>query len=199
MVIVDIAMRFLVQFYDEWRDFRLPELSALMELCGLNAEGRVSFPSTGSSRAFAFVDLPSRDVVISICQRSVLVHRVIEIWAHSANSFADLSSMVESVWSSPLVDEKLRTQSWSLLIESFSRGISYDDKENYRKGLRGFTNGLRGPVKVVDPEVTITLLLDFSAEKGVCVETAAEDNMKVLVPVYFGQLIARGGMREALK
>jgi hypothetical protein len=208
-IISRFKMLFLIQFYDEWKDFRLAELVSLMELYGISQQGRfpsipttpADFPAIGT---FIFVDLPSRDIATLICKRSVLINRVVEIWAHSVNSFAELCSEASSIWSSHLFremryEETFKLCSWSLLIESFNKAISYDDKEAYRKDLRCFTNHLQGPVRVSDPELTMALLLDFSYERAMSLDASIEGDVKAPIPTYFGRQVARGGMREALK
>ena len=104
----------LIQFWDDWKDFRVPELQQLLRL--LDIDGKLlpcppppapSAPSAGSSSeatgttpscgsdggmtgdVFQYLELPSAEAAARLCARSVLIKSVYEVWAHG-ESFEDL-------------------------------------------------------------------------------------------------------------
>lgn len=76
----------LVQFYQDldWRDFRFAELDALLEMNGVSpamaytAHAPLSPAEKQQSLVMPYLllDLPSREVAVRICQRSVLIKHI---------------------------------------------------------------------------------------------------------------------------
>ena len=79
-------VRCLVLFFQDihWRDFRLAELDALLELVGVESERqRLRSESHGGLRElkgpYLELELPSRETAELICERSVLIKHIYEL------------------------------------------------------------------------------------------------------------------------
>jgi tRNA (guanine10-N2)-methyltransferase len=198
----------LLQFYDEWSDFRLPELKALLAMHNLTWDDIVR-PDTanptveGEERHFYIIDVPNEEVVRAICSRAILVKAVYELWS----SGCDLDSAVRATQGleSDFLGPYLQSESsWCININTFGRTYTMEQKQDCRLHFKFLD--FKGPVDVVTPQMELCVTLDYSKFRHVTPSTVTnpEDGglvrlVRTDVPVYFGRLLARGGMKETLK
>lgn len=200
----------LVQLYDEWIDFRLAELRALLVMNGLTwdavirpnlaaPEGTLSVEDTH----FYVLELPNEDIVKDICSRAILVKGIYELWS----SGSDLQSAIQATealgeaFTGPYLQSE---NSWAVSVNTFGRNMSMEQKQDCRLHFKFLD--FRGPVDVVNPKMDLTISLDYTRFRHVTASTitSAEEGglirqVRSDVPTYFGRLIARGGMKETLK
>lgn len=236
----------LVQFLDDWLDFRVAEFQSLLRLNGLQwddlaketeyqqaiAGGQLpTIHDTGPLQHFFIAYFPSAEVVRSVCSRSVLVKHVYHLWAHG-RSFSEMLAAVRALpasFTDPVVQS---SSSWSLQCNAFARSLSQQQKTDIRSNFRPLLP-FRGPVDVTNATHEMHVVLDFAACRdappanyattitavpdaaattvgataaaSAADATAAAANAAATaaaadaVPCYFGLLLARGGMRVALR
>jgi tRNA G10 N-methylase Trm11 len=202
-------MLYLVQLYDEWVDFRLAELRALLVMNGLSWDAVVrtdiAADNTTSTedRQFYVLELPNEGVVRAICSRAILVKAIYELWSCGK----DLRGAIEATVAlkGNFIDQYLQSEaSWSVSVNTFGRALSMDQKQDCRLHFKFLE--FPGPVNVVSPEMDLTITLDYTKFRHVTAETVLAPEERSLirqvrtdVPTYFGRLIARGGMKEVLR
>lgn len=179
-------MRCLVRFLDDWTDFRGSELNSLFQLLGITP---LDCQTVRSRDLFLIVDLPSRELARDICSRSILVGAIYELWAEG-NCLEDLKmSLSKSMHElEPLLDDSLK---WSMNIDAYGKNLSPESKESIRQIFKFIK--FRGGISISSPDVDTCILMDFSSNKDVAFE------LEVSVPCYFGRLICKNGMKEALR
>lgn len=205
-------MRCLVQFYDEWLDFRIPEMNGLLQLHGLQwddvccADNLHLYPvvsDVDDIRHFHILNLPNEDVVRSICARSILVKAVYELWEYGA-TLSDLirgTKRLPEAFLRPYTDSN---NSWAIHVNSFGRNLTMEQKQDCRENFR-FLN-FKGPVNVTAAQIELWISLDYSQHRHTIAAVAAASSDFSLeklnmtdIPTYLGRLVARGGMKEELK
>ena len=178
-------MRCLIQFYDDWNDFRMAELDALLEMFNLD---RLTTEELACKSCFFIRNLPEDKDVIQLCSRSVLIHQIIELWGYG-NSLeqAIIESQIDTHYQKNCASES----SWSISVDTYCRSFSKDQKDLTRQAFQ-FLN-LSGQIKINDADLQIITLFDYS--NNVNDEPKKYPN----VPSYFGRLISKNLMREKLK
>ena len=215
--------RALIQFFDSsWTDFRLAELHALLKLNGVDpASLKLTYDESQLEGNFLILDLPSKEIARKLCERSVLIKTIHELWA----SGPSLSAVVEATGALPdaFVQPYFASEnSWSIQIDGFCRKLLPAVKEEFRRRFKSVLN-FRGPISINQPAVELWLVLDYSArnqEEEAARQRAKEENSSTTVftsakcnsypsaataasdddvPTYLGVLVAKGGMREELR
>ena len=190
-------MRVLVQFFDEWSDFRLAELQSLIPC----PEPPVMLEHSGS-KLFTILDLPDEESARALCVRSVLIKAVYELWG-MGSSLEEAVEATKSAYESGSVIDKalLRVEnSWCVDIQLLYKKVSSAVKEDFRNHFK-FLDFL-GPVQLREPDVNVAVVLDYfqeysSREKG-CKMEGSDMNLLAAF-VYCGRVLAKGGMREELR
>lgn len=208
-------MKVLIQFFDEWEDFRLSELLGILKLLDIAySPSEPTFVENCRSRLFSIVDVPDEASVRALCTRSVLIKAVYEVWgmgtsldeaveatkaAYSSNSWGAEKGREDGAWG---IDRSLFgvENSWCVDIQLLYKKVPSAEKDAYRNRFK-FLDFL-GPVKLRDPEVNVTVVLDYFDEYATKAKdsnsNAAEANTKTPL-VYCGRVLAKGGMREELR
>ncbi len=187
------SMKFLVQFYAEWIDFRFAEFDSLLTSHGLvPAEVYDQKPSSEIQHFFT-VNLPDENVAKAVCSRAVLIKSIHELWC-DASDFNSLVCIARKLQHSFLESHTSSRNSWSVHIDSFGKSFQMSEKQNIRSQF-DFIHFL-GPVNLTSADVEMWIILDCSK----IFDTLTKDNNNYNVPSYLGRLVAKGGMRnERLK
>ena len=160
-------MRCLVQFSQEfhWINFRFAELDSLLLMNGidpLQAYTRAD-SNDGTLDAFLCIELPGLDVAKAICERSILIKGIYELWCHSSSITGVISnakSLPQYFQESYMGAEK----SWSINVDSHCKSYSMSDKEKCRNNFRFLD--FKGKVNLDDADVQLWVLLDYSQYQG---------------------------------
>jgi tRNA (guanine10-N2)-methyltransferase len=184
---------YLIQFFDEWQDFRKGELLALLEMFGVNVLPYKT--EYEHSDLFLYVDLPSDSIAQQICGRSIVIKAIYEVWGTGA-SLDEAAEVTRSAYSKGMIKEAGKYTgvdiSWCLDVQLIYKKVTSNLKGAFRERFR-FLN-FQGPVKLKEPDVNITVLLDYSKYKDKPYESESPD-----VSTYCGRLVCMGGMRTALR
>jgi tRNA G10 N-methylase Trm11 len=123
-------MRCLIQFYQDfhWIKFRHAELDELLRMHGVDPSGAYTDLVHDDEQAFLFIELPTVEVIRSICRRSVMIRNIYELWA-SAESFTDLVTQVQSLSATFLASYTSVEKSWCVQVDSFCRSYTMQQKE----------------------------------------------------------------------
>lgn len=203
-------MLYVVQFYDEWIDFRIAEISALLKLQGLNWNDLVrddpanpTDPADTDARHFYIVEFPNEDVIKAVCSRAILVKAVYELWS----SGPTLASAIEATHNIPqsfLQPILSSNDSWAVHVNTFGRTLTMEQKQECRLNFKFLD--FQGPVSVTAAKLEMWISLDYNKYRHSIASMAAasgatEANILTLtdVPTYFGRLIAKGGMKEVVR
>ena len=156
-------MRCLVQFSQEfhWINFRFAELDSLLLINGidpLTAYTRAD-SNDGTLDAFLCIELPGLDVAKAICDRSILIKGIYELWTHSS-SLTGLISNAKSLPTSFLESYMTADKTWSISVDSHCKSYSMSDKEKCRNKFRFLD--FKGAVNLDDANVQLWILLDYS-------------------------------------
>jgi tRNA (guanine10-N2)-methyltransferase len=220
-------MRCLIHFYDDWLDFRIPEIAAILKLHDLVWDNIVEEQQFGNGeldRHFYIVQLPSDKVVKAICARAVLVRAVYELWAVGHN-LAETVANARLLPSSFLEPYLAQEKSWAIQVNTFGRTLSMEQKQQCREHFKFIA--FQGPVNVTQADTELWLSLDFNKYRHILptdvpttfptITTTVSSAMELIdsnpalpdektenngtmdVPAYLGRIIARGGMKEELK
>ena len=197
----------LIQFFDEWLDFRIPELKALLAMHDLTWEGilraDIANPEPSEDQHFYVVELPSLDVVRHICSRAILVKAIYELWS----SGPTLQDAIEATKALPstFLDPYLKSEdSWAVNLNTFGRTYTMEQKQDCRMHFKFLD--FQGPVNVVNPAMELCISMDYHRYRHITPATVIADTeeslvraVKTDVPTYFGRLLFRGGMKEVLR
>jgi tRNA (guanine10-N2)-methyltransferase len=218
--------RALIQFFDGcWTDFRLAELHALLQLNGVDpASLKLTSDESQLDGNFLIVDVPSKEIARKLCERSVLIKTIHELWA----SGPSLSAVVDATKTLPVsfIQPYLAAEnSWSFQCDGFCRKLQPAVKEEFRGRFKPIL-GFKGPISINRPAVDLWLILDYSVryqEEEEAKQRAKEETTSTVftsakcnsypsaeaseeddptsadVPTYLGVLISKGGMREELR
>lgn len=161
------AMRCLVQFSQEfhWVNFRFAELDALLILSGIEPAAAYTFDETknGTDNAFLRIDLPGWDVARSMCERSILIKAIYELWCIEST----LGEVIESAKLLPisfLEPHMSLEKSWSVNVDTHCKSYSMSEKEFFRNQFRFLD--FKGKVSLDDADVQLWILLDHSLQKN---------------------------------
>ena len=183
-------MKCLVLFNHDnhWIDFREAELNSLLKFHNIEPSEAYVPGSLKPTSAFLEINFPNEQVIRQICSRSVLIRAVYELWSYSDNIGGVIS---ELKLNGAELAAPFQGLTYSLEIEAFYRTLTPPQKQMLRDHFSILD--LTGTVKVVDPELTLTGIFDFSANMH-----CSEEEF-VSIPTYFGRFLARGGMKEEIK
>ena len=173
--------RCLLQFFQDaaWVNFRHAELDSLLLACGVAAVSssrplldptvEASPPDISDRSPFLIIDLPDFEVAKKMCQRSVLIKHIYELWAGNTVpcTIRLLHELIRKTYLSPegptFTDMVASAQelcrsggaaallgpgrpSWAMRVDPFMRSYSPQEK-NRLIAKMGFLE-LKGPVKV---------------------------------------------------
>lgn len=168
-------MQYLVRLVQVHETFRKPELQALATIAGVNLD--ILYYDDGSP--FCIVQLASDEEAKAFISRAILSYGIYELWG-TASNYADLHSAVRT---NDRVDiQRYRTVSFRFEVDSFR---SKRSPAQQRDLIESFSYiDLQGPIKMVDPEMTMCVFELF--EKGASEPTE----------VHLGRWLG-GGARDA--
>jgi tRNA (guanine10-N2)-methyltransferase len=192
-------MKFLLQFNNDshWRDFKISELNSLLQLYELSP---VVFSNPNRDIVFLEIEQENREHIIKIVERSVLIRAAYELWSvqqipHRRNTILDVVGIMERVLPDiipQLTESKMKNDlSWSLSIESIFMTLNPEQKDYYRSLFQSvLEKELKGHVKLNNPDLPLTLLLDFIDQPNF------QDIHQI--PAYFGRLVIQSTMKQPL-
>jgi tRNA (guanine10-N2)-methyltransferase len=185
---------YLIQFVHEqhWVDFRGAELQCLLAMEGVHIEVRPT------ESMLLLLDIPAHiDQIHRVCSRAVLVKAIYTL----ISSSSDLSSIVTSQDTITYLSSLPHTSSWSLTTETLNRSLSNDQKERVRSLFKGTYPS--GPIQIKEPEVDLRVVAEFPwTPVPTTTTTTTDDSIDGIPPhwpCYFCRLLAKGGMKEAIK
>jgi tRNA (guanine10-N2)-methyltransferase len=75
-------MQCLLHFYQdhEWKNFRFLELDALLQLNNVDVNTAYDRNKYNCASPYLHITLPSEAVAVAICNRSVLIKHIYELW-----------------------------------------------------------------------------------------------------------------------
>lgn len=192
-------MRCIIHFYDEWNDFRLGELSALLELFNQDPLTSDQWDYKGH---YLEIDLESKEIAEKICSRALLIKEIIELWAFGANLTSSVIQLKNNsnIWYSLSNDPNLK---WSIEVDSYFKTINAEEKDIVRAYLQ-FLN-FDGKVDVKNSDMKVIILLDYSSynkhDPNPLNQPKFEESLleMVEVPCFIGRSLAMGGCRDALR
>ena len=202
-------MLYLVQFYDEWLDFRIPEISALLKLNGLDWNDLVRDdlaspvdPTSTDAKQFYIVEFPNEDVIRAVCSRAILVKAVYELWSSGPSLAAavEAAKQIPAQFLAPFLSSE---DSWAIHVNSFGRNLTMEQKQDCRTNFKFLD--FKGTVNVTSAKLELWISLDYNKQRhsiaALAAATGASSTELTLsdVPTYFGRLIAKGGMKEVVR
>jgi tRNA (guanine10-N2)-methyltransferase len=159
-------MRCLIQFSQDshWVNFRFAELDSLLCMNGIDPATAYSKTDvTEAEIAFLCVELPDSEVLRAICERSVLIKAIYELWCN-APTVADLIQGTKNLDSSFLKPYLSDDKSWSINVDTHCKTYSMGDKERCRNHFK-FLN-FQGKVNLSEgADVQLWILLNYYDEK----------------------------------
>jgi tRNA G10 N-methylase Trm11 len=203
-------MLYLVQFYDEWIDFRIAEISALLKLQCLNwadlVREDIANPidlTDTDPRHFYIVEFPNEEVIKAVCSRAILVKAVYELWSSGPTLAAAIEAthQIPQSFLQPILSSN---DSWAVHVNTFGRTLTMEQKQECRLNFKFLD--FQGPVSVTAAQLEMWISLDYNKYRHSIASMAAasgatEANILTLtdVPTYFGRLVAKGGMKEVVR
>ena len=158
-------MHCLVQFSQEfhWINFRFAELDSLLFMCGIDPASAYtrSDPNDGTLDAFLCIELPGLDVAKALCERSILIKGIYELWCHNLT----VTGLIEDAKAVPksLRDPHMGIEkSWSINVDVHCKSYSMSDKERCRNNFKFLD--FKGKVNLDDADVQMWILLDYSRQ-----------------------------------
>lgn len=214
-------MLYLIQFLDEWTDFRYAEFLALFVQEGdLDLEDiavvvaaevsqlwNVTAANPDQPRLAAYidflrenelalqfliVDFHNEEVLIRVAQKMVLVKAIYELWAHDALSFGGLLEKIRNLDANFTNPFLESDRTWSIDVNPFAKSLSMEQKQFYRMFFSFLQ--FQGPVQIKNPSIDMWLVMDCS-KCPAKVDLPADPQ----IPCYFGRRIAVSGMKDATK
>lgn len=212
---------YLIQFLDDWMDFRYAEFLALIRLEGYDPatlraipthDTRPTSPAKDDTSTtftiasllahlrerevlqhFLIFEFPDEAALVRIANRAVLIKSVYEYWAHEAN-FEQTVQAVRNLDPS-FVNPYLRSSSsWSVQVIGFCKSYTMPEKQALRTHF-SFLD-FSGPVDIKHPEHEFWVLLDYSSDPKADKESGTLPSL----PCYFARrLLAVHGMKETLR
>ena len=140
----------LIQFFNDWKDFRLAELEALLQLYDLPPLAQTARSwSVEPDQSFIFnevfllVELPNREVAASLARRSVNIKLILELWsqAQSPSLLSQTICLNDSSFMNDYCRENsidLSTSSWCVSVNAYCRTLTSLEQEQYRNSLGGY-------------------------------------------------------------
>jgi tRNA (guanine10-N2)-methyltransferase len=195
----------LVHFYDDWVDFRVPELQQLMKMFAIDG----SFVKDTSNELEAFgdcfllVELPDQAAANKICSRSVLIRNIYEVWA-TANTFVELVDKVKKMIQdkhtlmAPIFNTATNPCSWCIEMLAMYKTLKKEEKERCRESFDFLP--INGPVAIKHATLTISMIMSFvKHKKAIAACTYDETSLYPTVSSFCGRLVAHSTMKDEMK
>ena len=182
-------MVLLIQFYNDqdWIQFRALELQSLLELHHIQIDSQIEVTS---SMLFILDIEYMEEVIQQICQRSVLIKSIYELIASHPNNIEELVKQVfqSTYWQS--IQFEYLNKSWNLQVHSLNKTLSHEEKEQFRQ-LFTKELPLTGEIDLQSPQQEFHLIMEYPFNSSSEISKSSHS-----IPMYFGKLLSRGGMRE---
>lgn len=160
-------MRCLVQFSQEfhWINFRFAELDSLLLMNGIDPITAYTRNDSNDATldAFLCIELPGLDVAKAMCERSILIKGIYELWCHDST----VSRTIEKAKSLPRSFQEPHMgidKSWSINVDVHCKSYSMSDKERCRNNFKFLD--FKGKVNLDNAEVQMWVLLDYSQQSN---------------------------------
>ena len=142
-------------------NFRFAELDALLLLNGIEPSTAYTYDETshGKDDAFLLITLPGMSVAVSMCERSVLIKAIYELWCYGSSLVGaiDEAKQLPKTFLDPYLSED---KSWSVNVDSHCKSYSMSEKEKCRNHFRFLD--FKGKVNLDDADVQLWVLQDYS-------------------------------------
>jgi tRNA (guanine10-N2)-methyltransferase len=179
---------YVLQFCQVHDDFKLPELDAVLQYCGVEPSEvycrERAEESIGEGLPFLKVMLPSDEVARLVGSRMVTVTQILHMWGRGSTLDELCSSLgAELASTGALKDNLAADKSWSMEVRPVGNKRSEQEKDLMRKRILQSVKFL-GPVQIKDADLPCILLED----RWLC-EPPRE--------YYFGVRVSQGARTEA--
>lgn len=158
-------MKCLVQFSQEfhWINFRFAELDSLLLMNGIDPATAYVRDETIDDKldSFLLIELPGLEVARAMCDRSILIKAIYELWCHSDT----VRGVIDAAKALPksFRDEYMGAEkSWSVNVDCHCKSYSMKDKQKCRDNFRFLE--FQGKVNLDDADVEMWVLLDYAQQ-----------------------------------
>ncbi|CAM9226791.1 unnamed protein product [Chrysoparadoxa australica] len=159
--------RYLIYFGSCHADFRVPELQALCELCGVDPASMFE-DSEAESKALRekgpllVVNLPSEEVACKILSRSVCVRRALELWGAGITleeAVKDVKDYPQELIRPYCEDDSL---TWGCQVGAINYKLKEEEQRSIREHFRFLA--FSGTVALKNPQQVFWVLEEFTRE-----------------------------------
>lgn len=177
-------------------NFRFAELDALLLLNGIEPATAYTYDesSHGKDDAFLLVTLPGLHVAASMCERSILIKAIYELWCYGPSLAGAVgeAKLLSGTFLEPYLKED---KSWSVNVDSHCKSYSMSEKERCRNHFRFLD--FKGRVNLDDADVQLWVLLDHSlTNRNIEVETILYLRMYAEAITYAVQVLSNLAARN---
>lgn len=146
-------------------NFRFVELDSLLLMNGVEPSTAYNYDESphGTEDAFLCIDLPGSNIAKLICERSILIKSIYELWCYAPT----MKGLIDEAISLPktFLEPYMTTEkSWSINVDSHCKSYSMSEKESCRNNFRFLD--FKGPVNLDNADVQLWVLLDHSQQKN---------------------------------
>ena len=109
--------------------------------------------------SFLLIELPGLEIAKAMCDRSILIKAIFELWCY-APSVTGLISNTKELQKTFLEPYMAEDKTWSVNVDSHCKSYSMSEKEKCRNHFRFLD--FKGKVQLDDADVQLWVLLDYS-------------------------------------
>mmetsp|Transcript_4086 Transcript_4086/g.8818 ORF Transcript_4086/g.8818 Transcript_4086/m.8818 type:complete len:586 (+) Transcript_4086:152-1909(+) len=151
--------RHLVLFRDKHPDFWLQELDSLLDLtAGVKDSSTVYDKSTlREGLPYLRAQFPSEQCIREICERSMLIKAVYEVWGAGIDLDSAFTNM-ENCPADRMEPHFAEEKSWCVRARSFGRKVSHHEERDRREAFLAMKPGFKGTVSLKDPDCPLWLI-----------------------------------------
>jgi len=215
----------LIQFWDDWKDFRVPELQQLLVMLRIDSRLLPGAPEgLGGGMVgdvFQYIELPSAEAAQQLCARAVLVKSVYEVWAYG-DTFEALEGRLwelqsnkskeagsGSVGSGALLPAPAQAmggagQPWGHYVEvvPLYKGLSGEQKQRCRDRVAACLDLGPEAVHIKTAEIVVSLVANYETHRQAIASRQYKEEEGATwapaVPCCLGRLLGRGSMKDEL-
>ncbi|KAL9864860.1 tRNA (guanine(10)-N(2))-methyltransferase TRMT11 isoform 2-T2 [Geothlypis trichas] len=176
--------RYLLLLAQEHLEFRLPEITSLLSLCGGQFSGeqeiRVNSP-------FWILNIPSEEMARGLMKRTVCAKSIFELWGHG-KSAGELYASLKNYPTDKMLPYLQSDSTYKVHIHTFNKTLTQAQKIKKIDALEFLP--FKGKVNLKNPEHVFWILEDYGMNPN--------DVPEEPIHLYFGRWIA-DGQRELIE
>ncbi|KFO62370.1 tRNA (guanine(10)-N2)-methyltransferase [Corvus brachyrhynchos] len=176
--------RYLLLLAQEHLEFRLPEITSLLSLCGGQFSGeqeiRVNSP-------FWILNIPSEEMARGLMKRTVCAKSIFELWGHGRSS-GELYASLKNYPADKMLPYLQSDSTYKIHIHTFNKTLTQAQKIKKIDALEFLP--FKGKVNLKNPEHIFWILEDYGMNPN--------DVPEEPIHLYFGRWIA-DGQRELIE